>query len=529
MYVCGPREHVPLRQIKRLVHLAILLLLIVHTPAYAQSVAHTSADYDLHFTKGVIAFDLKEYVKARDEFSAALQAKPGESNATYQLARSQTRLKAYAEAERLLLGLVVRDPAFKNAKFDLGVAQFNLEKYEQALTRFAQVVEGDPNNALAYFYQGLTHNALSQFDRSPARFLRSMLLDPDLTPSAQYHSGLAYFRSKLKEDATEAFQAVIAERPGSELAQSAQRFLAEVQKPTADEEPKSWNLSVMVSPRYDDNVILQAPGGRLPEGIADQGDYSTAMFGRGEFRFLQTDTYTIGSSYSFYQDFHAELDEFDVQSHSPALFGTYRSGNIQATLQYQLDQVYVGREAYLLGHSINPMVMLNHENNQFTQVQYRVQMKDFNDDVVSFPQNSDRDGTNHLFGLTHFLLFAERQGNARLGYTMDVDDTRNRSWDYNGHRFNLGITAPPVFSLRLDATFDYYIQNYLHTNEFSEGALGNQFERRDDIITTTLSITKPITSSLSVGLQYLYNRNQSNVQVFDFNRSIYSLNLTGQF
>ena len=390
------------------------------------------------------------------------------------------------------------------------------------------MVEQEPENPLPYFYEGLTLNRLGRFEEAPARFDRSWLLDQDLKTSARFHSGVAYLRMDLRDEATEAFNEVIATEPKSQLAQSSRTFLHDMTKPKEKKvagKRRSWNLTLLVSPQYDDNVILQAPGGQLPEGISRQDDYKTTMFGRGEIRFKETDKMALGGSYSFYQSFHTTLDEFDVQGHSPTLFATYQASGIQGRLQYQFDHFSVGREAYMAGHSISPMLMIARSSTLTTQLQYRFQAKNFNDDMVSFANNSDRDGTNHLAGITQFFLFSERRGNVRAGYVFDNERVRNPTWDYRGHRFSLGVSSPPILTMRFDAAFDYYLQNYLSPNDFSPTLA----ERRDDIMNATVTMTKPIGASLSIGLQYLYNRNQSNIQLFDFNRSVWAIMGTARF
>lgn len=507
-----------------------ILLLIPYSPATAQNTTSARAvqDYELHFTKGIAMYDIGEYEKAKAELAQALTAKPDDNQATLYLARTNNRANNYAKAERLLLQLLERDPAMKGARFDLGVAQFNLEKYEQALAQFSKAVKENPDKPLPYFYEGLTLNKLERYDRAPARFARARLIDPELTASAQYQSGLAYFRANLRDEAQDAFDSVIAAEPDSPLARSSREFLAQVATATPPDQTKSkpWDLTLMVSPQYDSNVILQAPGGQRPEDISRQQDIKTTFYGHGEYRFKETEKMTLGSSYAFYQSLHTELTQFDVQAHSPSLFATYLLGNnIRARMEYKLDAFSLGTVPYLIAHSLHPMVMLAHSPESITQLQYRYQAKNFRDDRKLFPENSDRDGDNNLVGLTHFHLFSEKQGNLRVSYMFDSDDTSNPTWDYQGHQLTFGVTAPPWKTIRIDASFDYYRQDYINANEFSPTLV----KRQDDILRTSLTITKPIGSSYSAGLQYMYTRNQSNVSVFDYNRSLFALMVNGKF
>jgi len=154
-----------------------------------------------------------------------------------------------------------------------------------------------------------------------------------------------------------------------------------------------------------------------------------------------------------------------------------------------------------------------------SQVAYRYQSKRFkNSDQFSF--NSDRDGINHEVALTQYFL----EGNARIGYRFDADLTSGKSWDYQGHRFLAGLAYSPIDSLRIDGAFDYYRQDYQNPNEFSPV----QAQRRDNLLTATLGVAMAISPMYDIGVQYVYNRNQSNVQAFDYNRSIFALTFTGK-
>jgi hypothetical protein len=83
------------------------------------------------------------------------------------------------------------------------------------------------------------------------------------------------------------------------------------------------------SGQYDSNVVLlplgtQPPGGQT--GISQKDDYRTAFYLRGEIRGIQTNPWTVGATYGFYQTFHHTLSAFDVEDHSPSFFVQHQLG-----------------------------------------------------------------------------------------------------------------------------------------------------------------------------------------------------------
>ena len=521
-----------------LIWLVGLNLVIFLPPAAAESPVDVET-YDYSISKGLIEFGKGRYNHAEALFEKALKAKPGDLNASDYLGQTLLRLKKYEAAETIFRQLVDANPQSGRALLGLGIAQSNLGKYNDALTSLSAAEKASPHDPLVYYYQGLVYHQLKAFDQSPALFSRAMALSPDLTPSARYYTGVAHYALGQLDEAQKEFEAAIAAgEPESELARSAREFLEH--KGAAPKGPRSWDLSFSASEQYDTNVVL-LPGGTQPpggtSGISQQHDFRTAFYLRGEFRPIQTNAWTVGTTYGFYQSFHRTLSAFDVEDHSPSLFVQRQFGVMQARLQYVFDYVIVGRSPYLISHAMQPIFTIAEGNNKFTQFQFRYQNKDFQHGRFLF--NSVRDGKNWLAGVTQYVYFANGPGHLRAGYTYDTDRTgggsptvavvgnqTNADWAYKAHRLSAGLGLPPLLTMKPTFAFDYYRQDYDNPNAFSPTGTTR---RRDNIFFFTATLNRDMTETLSVALEYNYTRDQSNVSVFDYNRSIFSLTLNGRF
>ncbi len=515
------------------------LSLVIFLPPVAAESPVDFETYDFTISRGLIEFGKGRYEKAQGLFEKALKAKPGDFDASDYLGQTLLRLKKYEAAEKIFRQLVEANPASGRALLGMGIAQSNLGRYNDALTSLKAAETASPDNPLVYYYQGLVYHQLKAFDQSPALFSRAMALSPDLTPSARYYTGVAHYELGLLDEAQKEFEAAIASgEPESELARSAREFLERRGAPPKG--PRRWDLSFSASEQYDTNVVLlpagtQPPAG--PTGISRKDDFRTAFYVRGEFRPIQTNAWTAGATYGFYQSFHRTLSIFDVEDHSPSLFVQRQFGAMQARFQYAFDYVKVGRSPYLISHAIQPTFTIAEGGNKFTVFQFRYQNKDFQHG--RFLTNSVRDGKNWLAGVTQYVYFANGTGNLRAGYTYDTDrtgggspvvavlgDQTNADWAYKAHRLSAGLGMPPLLTIKLNLAFDYYIQDYDNPNSFS----GTGTTRRnDDIIFFTGTLSRDMTETLSAALEYNYTRDQSNVSVFDYNRSIVSLTLNGRF
>lgn len=518
--------------------LAAACVVLILPSAFAQMPPSTEA-YDLSISKGLIEFGKGHYEKAAQQFERALEADPDDFDARDYLGQSLLRLKKHEEALKIFRHLVEADPSSGRALLGLGVAQISLGQYDAALNSLKTAEGTLPDNPLIYYYQGLVYHQLKAFHQSPALFSRAMALSPDLTASARYYTGVAYYQQGLLEAAHKEFQEAIASgEPESELARSAREFLEYRSEPP--KEPRKWDLSLSLSGQYDTNVVLlpigtQPPGGQT--GISRKDDFRATFYARGEYRPLQTKDWTAGATYGFYQSVHRTLSVFDVEDHSPSLFVMRQMGTVQARFQYVFDYVKVGQSPYLIAHAIQPIVTIAEGDNKFTQFQFRYQHKDFQHG--RFEGNSFRDGKNWLAGVTQYVYFAQGAGHYHMGYTYDTDrtgggspsfaaagDQTSADWAYKAHRISAAVTFPSMLTINPSVAFDYYRQEYDNPNSFSTTGTTR---RRDHILFFTGTLGRDLTDSISLALEYNYTRDTSNVSTFDYARSIYSLTLSGRF
>lgn len=510
--------------------------LVLDHVAWAQVPNET---YDFSIAKGIVEFGRGHYEQAADLFEQARQVVPNDPEAIEYLGQTLLRLKKHRDAEALFQALTISHPTRAQPWLGLAISQSQLGKYQEALASLDQAEKLDPKNPLVYFYQGVVSHELKSFNQSPALFSRAMALSPDLTPTARYYTGMSYYERGLLDQAQKEFEAAIAAgEPESELARSARAILQ--QRTAAPKGPRQWDLNLSISGQYDTNVVLlpigiQPPGGTT--GISQKDDFRTTFYARGEYRPIQTSVWTAGGTYGFYQSFHQKLTAFDIQDHAPSVFIQRQIGIVAARLQYAFDYVRVGQDPFLFAHAVQPIITIAESNSLFSQIQLRYQNKDFQDD--RFAGNSFRDGKNWLAGITQYAYFANGTGNVRLGYTFDTDRTgggnppvatpgvqTNADWDYKAHRLSVGLGVPDFWTLKSNFAFDYYHMDYDNPNSFS---VGGTTKRRDNIMFFTATIGRPLADWLSIAAEYNYTRDQSNLPVFSYARSIFSLTLSSRF
>ncbi len=523
----------------RLILRCIFALLIVMESSPVTGEEGESREYDFVLSKGLLLYGNHRYGEAQRYLEEAYRAKPGDTFAGYYLGQSLLRLRRPAEAEARFREILQQHPTDARARMGLGMALYHQERYAEALANLTiaeQTIKDDP---LLYDYAGLAAAARQSHDQASEKFLRAGALDPDLAKDPHYQRGAALSAEGKMEQATAEFRSAVEAAPVTPAAEPTRpSLLSSIESPT-----KRWNANFAVSTQYDSNVVLLPNGVSSPgAGISHKDDFVAVLTGSGEYRFLQSDTWTVGAGYGFYQNLHARLTEFNVQDHTPTLYIQRRFGLAQLRMQYLLDYVTVGGDPYLLSNALQPTLTYPENERTFTQAFVRYQYKDFKsfrDNQLGVPVNETRSGVNWMVGALQYLLLPDNRGHVRVGYTFDADRTgggdvtqavpgqpTNADWSYTGHRLSSGVAYQPIAATTFQLAFDYYRQNYSNANSFSP--TGTTI-RNDNVYLLTGTVVRDLRSWLWLAFQYSYTRDQSNVAVFDYTRHIVSLTLGGAF
>jgi tetratricopeptide (TPR) repeat protein len=499
-----------------------------------------SREYDFDLSKGIVLYNSERYSEAERYLSEAFKAKPGDPVAGHYLGQSLLRLKRYTAAEERYREILRRHPDDARARMGLGMALYHQERYTDASANLTMAEQALKDEPLLHYYLGLAAARRQSFDQASEKFLRAGELDPELAREPRYQRGATLYSEGQSEQAAAELQAAALTAPATVAQSMRPAFSA-----TQDSPSKRWNAGFALSAQYDSNVVL-LPGGVSPpggdSGISHKDDFVTVLTGRGEYRFIQDDRWTVGAGYGFYQNIHARLSNFDVQNHTPTLYVQRQFAGMQLRLQYILDYVTVGGNPYLLSNALQPTLTVPQSERSFTQAFVRYQYKDFKsfrDNELGTPVNQTRDGVNWMFGGMQYLLFAEKRGHVRAGYIFDADRTggpdlnqavpgrpTNADWAYIGHRFSTGASYQFSPIMKADLAFDYYRQSYSNPNSFSPGGAT---VRSDNIYQLTGTAVRDLNSWLWVAFQYSFTRDQSNVAVFDYSRHIVSFTLGGTF
>jgi tetratricopeptide (TPR) repeat protein len=495
--------------------------------------AEEHKEYDFELTKGLYLYNQGRYREAERHLKEALSLKPSDQVSGYHLGHTSLRLQRYREAEEQFREVLKRHPDNARARMGLGMALYHQGRYREASTELTIAERTIKDDPLLYDYAGLAAAEQQSYEQASEKFLRAGKLDPELGSDARYERGAVLHSQRQFQQATGEFRSAV-EGGTAVAAQEARPAAA----PTP-QLPKRWSATYGLSLQYDSNVVLLPGGSALPNNISHKDDFVTAFALGGEYRFLQTDNWTIGAGAGLFANVHARLSDFNVFDIAPTLYVERRLGAAQLRLQYTLDYVTVGGDAYLLSNAIQPTLTIPESERTYTQAFFRYQNKDFKsfrDDQFGVPVNQTRDANNYMLGAMQYWKLFQDRGYVRAGYIFDTDRTpgdgattpgvpTSADWQYIGHRFSTGIAYQPMAATTLQLAFDYYRQNYSNPNSFSpDGTV-----RKDNIYQLTGTAVRDLRSWLWLAFQYSYTRDEANVDVFDYTRHVISLTVGGAF
>lgn len=493
-------------------------------PELARARAEAPGDAELALLVGECAIRLGRYVEAVDALEAARAVAPGRGDVAFQLAVARYHQGDLAGAER----------ALREAEA-AGAEGAEVELYRGLL--LLQSAE-DPRAAAV---------ALERARRLGAGAVE---------PVASYYAGLALAAADDREAAREVLERVVSEWPGTVWAREAERALGRL----ASERRRSW-LSLRAGYEYDDNAVLLGSGVQLPSEISSQRDERAAWLLQAGGELLRSGPWSAGAAVGYEGWLHADLSSFDL--HYPSLM-TWLDRSLGEDMTARLvadgDYAWVDNEPFYASHGVGLAIFRRFGRAGTAEIGGRLWRQNYlfanvevpdgpgspgaacldEDDLVCGPAGLDesrernRDGTGFTLGVLHTLPLLAETAQLRIGYRYHHFGARGLDYSYDAHELLADATArlPLGFELRLAASWTD--QPFRHPSTFPDPDVlrsGREYplsgSRRDDsLLETEVGIARTITRHLTLSGSWRYQRNRSNVDVFDYRRHVLGVYLT---
>jgi len=198
-------------------------------------------------------------------------------------------------------------------------------------------------------------------------------------------------------------------------------------------------------------------------------------------------------------------------------------------LQTTYDFIMLGNRRFTERWIVNPYLTIVETPNNLTTLQYRLQVKNFFRDN-DLANREVRDGLNHMVGPLHYLLFEEGKHYVKLGYQYDVDDAEGENWIYWGNRLLFGVQYTLPW---WDIKFRYDLDRHWRYHKFQHSQLPTSatgtVHRGDREATHLAGLAMDFWTDFTVALEYLYNKNRTNISSFEYDRHVVTTSVTWRF
>ena len=158
---------------------------------------------------GIADYEAGEYREARLPLEAAVRANPKDNNAEFYLANDLIKLRDFQPAATHLEELAKREPKNQEIWYTLGNVYIQLS--EAALAKVDAI---DPDSVLSHQIRGDIMASMKNFDGALVEYKKAVDIAPRQT-GTHYKLGDAYWQLDDWADATEQFQAELANDPGN--------------------------------------------------------------------------------------------------------------------------------------------------------------------------------------------------------------------------------------------------------------------------------------------------------------------------
>lgn len=517
----------------------ILISLLCTLPAISLVQAQVPTEAVVHIDRAVIAYDAKQYDTALNELQEALRADPQNVEALYYLGVVYLTLNRPAEGRAALEQALALRPGNPDISFQLGVLYFNQQDYEKAEPLLRQVHRTEPERQNLGYYLGFIEYRKKNYREAITFLQANKPSDDNFAQVTRFYTGLAMTALGLPRQGHAEISEALRLQPVSPLTTPAQRFGEVLQ--TAAERERFFHGELRVGVFYDTNVPVvptsssDVLGQALAQGRkASEGELASVNL---SYTWLKSLDWEGVASYHFLQTYNNHLTQFNTQDHTPNVTVAYRSTLAGMPLiggsQLAYDFITLGNSKFSQRWIVNPYATLVENQNDIfansTTLQFRFQAKDFfNHHPTSAAEV--RDAFNYMVGPTHFVLFDEGRHYVKLGYQYDFDDAKGKDWTYSGNRLVTGGQYTLAWGeVRLRYDLDFHWRSHRFKHSLVPITATGTVKRRDREPIHQFSVSKDFLKDFTGSLEYLFDDNRSNLDLYTYRRHVVTTSLTWRF
>lgn len=406
--------------------------------------------------------------------------------------------------------------------YELAIACYRNNQFTKSLVYLDMVSGSGIDSTEIQYYEALNYMKMNETANAIRTFGYVVeKSDPSLSPSAAMYKGLLLKQNKKYDEAKESFQYVLDTAKDIALDKKAEQQIDEILaiKRFDEERERHFAYSVFTGFMYDSNVLNVADN----NSSLDLEAYRLMYGGNFDYKAIHTMAHTLTTRFSA-SDLYSVDNSFDsdstIQSTDPlqaelSIPYTYRfimfkrGSSLTFTPSYSnifmsLDEQ--SRELVYSTVALGTELSMSPWDKWINAIRLDVASDTFHPETTP---NNDQTAMKYAVTLSNMRLL-DNTGRKSLSFDINYihNDAEGDNSFYDRYLASLGGTYPTSENWITYGKLDYLMQ------EFSKSST----DRSDKGIIATLGAVYSITPKLNLNLYVQYYDNQSNVELYDFNK-----------
>lgn len=485
-----------------IISVGIFLILSAGSGFAAETATNT------YFDLGVFAYEQGNYQEAFDLFNRALNPDPYNVSLYHYLGKTCLKLERTEYAAHCLEVVRKMEPGRAGLSYDLALLYQQQKEYGKALEQFRRVMKEDPANVLAVFQAGVSLYQMNRWEEAINDLQRAGRMNPSVKANADYYAGICEYRLGKSDMAMQYFTSAKATASSDQLQQNAEKWVQILQREEKDRIP--YRLYAKAGMQYDDNVVLQPLDVDI---FADKSDTAFVGYLSGKYNLINRPQFKAGAGYSHYQTLHSDLTEYDITGSIGDFYLDYRQFPYSVGFSYQPSYYWVDTDKFLLRHAFTPAVSWQMNDKTEATFSYTYLLNHYFTD-------EGRDGHANAANVDVTRVFKSGYVSGGMGVELNSASHRDECYDQFEARFSTGW--PVIEKIRMTLTGIYDNKNY----DAADKDLGTSTVRDDNRYYADLSLSRPTFYKwLFLSVDYEYTRNNSNIDLFEYERNAVTLSV----
>lgn len=458
----------------------------------------------------------ENYEEAAVELTEAWEKGTKTPEKAFMLGEVYRRMLNYPKAREYLQEALRLKPKYPEAKRLLADTLVATDRLEEALPYLKELEQEGYQPSHTAMLMGLVAFKQKRYEDA-VQYFRQAEADPALAQDAKFQIGLVQTAQNRLKEARKTLDEAFNLGPQTNTAGFAQRYADALERRIKEVRPLKFNAWMGID--FDSNVTLQPGDPTAAQQVSGKGDAVYTLVGNVEYNVLPYGPLALLAQYSYYQNFHPRLTNYDMLSHTMGPCLTYTTARSKFWLPFNYAYVDVASDKYYTAFNVSPtyLYLLSPKVGVETGVRFARKYYWF---PLSLTED-DRSGKSYGTSLGLYYFLKNQQGYLLARFHYDHDSTTGSNWDNSSYRLFFMALYPVTDRLKVSGTLDLILQPYDHSWFGSWGGAVGYYNKRDDkILIAGININYVIYKGLELNAHYYFVRDDSNIPLYDYDRHI---------